>query len=126
MKFAPPSHPTLSWALSVQVWAFVLFHLTVALFSHVGFARVVAEHGWVGDAAYVIGRLGALYGPVLLYGWACFNPAANKAMMLGFAIVTLASAYVLIYPVLTGLLQLLGQFDVFGEFWFEHLAKPSD
>lgn len=112
--------------LSVQLAAFTLFHLSQGLFFQIEFVRIVLVHEWVGKALILLGRVVFLYGPVIFFAWLIIWPGRNKVLLLGFIAITFYSAYFLHYPVVTGFLYLLGQFDSFPEFWFNNIPSISE
>lgn len=116
---------TLTTLLSIQVAAFLLFHLNFALIFDIRFIRIMQIHDWLGVAHSIL-LFATLYVPVAAMVWMIFRGGHARGLVLAMAGVTLWSAASLYYPLLTGVLHLIGQFDRAAVFAFESMPPLSD
>lgn len=116
---------TLTTLLSIQVAAFLLYHLNFALIFDIRFVRLMRVHDWLG-VAHTILLFAALYVPVAAMVWMVFRGGHARGLALAMAGVTLWSAASLYYPLLTGVLHLIGQFDSAAMFAFENMPPLSE
>ncbi len=120
-RFLPSGWSNLTWVMAVLVLSFVGFHLHQALIYSVFFQRAVFDAGWVPAILGTAGQWFWTYGAGVVLAWTAWRRGAFNP---GIAVVTLlclGMAHELHYPVLTGFLQLLGQFDPYPVYHFNHL-----
>lgn len=111
---------SLQVALSIQVAAFVVFHLSMALVFEIEWVKLVLLHDWLGLLNWFV-KLAALYVPVAVFIWMMFRPQYSKLFFALMAAGTLYSAYYWQYPVLTGFLFSLEQFERYPDFLFGNM-----
>ena len=107
-------------ALTIQVAAFVVFHLSMALVFEIEWVKLTLDHRWLGTVNWLL-KDATLYVPVALFIWLIFKPRYSKPLLALMAAVTLYCAYYFSYPVLTGFLYALGQIDRWPTFLFDHM-----
>lgn len=106
--------------LITQVGAFVLFHLSMALVFEIEWVTLTLKFDLLGTLNWLV-RMAALYVPIVVLVWGAFRLRHQTVLLLVMAIGTAYSAYSWHYPMLTGFLYLLGQFDRFPEFLFGNM-----
>lgn len=122
MQIAPKVHlfSGLTTMLSIQVAAFVVFHLSMALVFEIEWVKLTLDHRWLGTVNWLL-KDATLYVPVALFIWLIFKSRYSKPLLALMVAVTLYSAYYFSYPVLTGFLYALGQIDRWPTFLFDHM-----
>lgn len=122
MQIVPKAHlfSGLTTMLSIQVAAFVVFHLCLALVFEIEWVKLTLDHDWLRTVNWVLKDM-ALYAPVALFIWLGFKSRYCKPLLAVMAAVTFYSAYYFSYPVLTGFLHGLGQFDRWPTFLFANM-----
>jgi len=122
MQSAPKTHlfSGLTTIISIQVAAFFVFHLSMALVFEIEWVKLTLDHRWLGTTNWLL-KDATLYVPVALFVWLIFKSRYSKPLVALMAAVTLYSAYYFSYPVLTGFLYSLGQIDRWPTFLFDHM-----
>lgn len=122
MQTAPKTHllSGLTTMISIQVAAFVVFHLSMALVFEIEWVKLVLLYDWLGLLNWLV-KLAALYVPVAVFIWMMFYPRYSKLFFALMAVGTLYSAYYLQYPALTGFLFFLEQFARYPDFLFGNM-----
>lgn len=111
---------SISLLLFVQVGAFVVFHLSMALVFEIEWVKLTLKYDLLATLNWLV-EMAALYVPIFVLVWGAFRIQKHIALLLVAAIGTAYSAYYWQYPMMTGFLYLLGQFDRFPEFLFGNM-----
>lgn len=112
--------PLLSQILILQIGAFMVYHLSLALVFDIRWVTLGLEHRFLVAINWCV-EVTALHGPALVLVWIALRNLKYVVPILAVAGATAYSAYYWSYPVLTGFLYGLGQFDRFPEFLFSHV-----
>lgn len=110
----------LTTMISIQVAAFIVFHLSMALVFENNWVKLTFDYRWLGTANWLL-KDATLYAPVVVFVWLIFKSRYSKLLLACMAAVTLYSAYYFSYPVLTGFLYALDQIDRWPAFLFDHM-----
>ncbi len=111
---------SISLLLIIQVGAFVVFHLSMALVFEIEWVKLTLKLDLLATLNWLV-KMAALYAPIFALAWGAFRIRQHKIILLVTAIGTAYSAYYWQYPMLTGFLYFFGQFDRFPEFLFENM-----
>lgn len=111
---------SISLLLFVQVGAFVVFHLSMALVFEIEWVKLTLKFDLLATLNWLL-KMASLYVPIFILAWGAFRVRKHRTLFLAAAIGTTYSAYYWQYPMMTGFLYLLGQFDRFPEFLFENM-----
>jgi hypothetical protein len=111
---------SISLLLIVQVGAFVVFHFSMALVFELEWVKLTLKFDLLATLNWLV-RMASLYVPIFVLAWGAFHIQGHRALLLATAIGTIFSAYYWQYPMMTGFLYLLGQFDRFPEFLFGNM-----
>lgn len=127
MQTAPKTHllSGLTTMLSVQVAAFVVFHLSAGLIFQVEFVRLILAYEWP-RYIYTGSHLLALYIPTLIFLRMLAQSRFSKPLLLLMIVGTSYYAYRWHYPILTAFLFEIGQFDRHGIFVFENMPDMPE
>ncbi len=115
----------LSVLLAIQVGAFLVFHLNLALLFDVDFNNLMRAHEWPRTISISV-HLAAQYAPIAIFLGLVFRGEINRVLSLAMAVSTFYYAYFWAYPLLTAFLFEIGQMEKFGEFFFDRLPLPSE
>lgn len=127
MQIVPKAHlfSGLTTMLSIQMVAFVVFHLSAGLIFEIEFVTLILAYEWP-RYIYTGTHLFALYLPILIFLCMLFRSSFSKPMLLVMIMGTFYYAYRWHYPILTAFLFEIGQFDMHGIFVMENMPSISE
>jgi len=111
---------TLMLIAAIQLIAFAVFHISIGLIFSTTWVSLAQSYDWLRIANHFIYQ-GALYLPMLIFALMMLRPGHARNLLAVTALGTLYSAYVWQYPMITGFLYSLGQFDSFPSYMLANM-----